>query len=323
MLVSAVIDPSAFNKDYFGESYRFHAEDFLKGIINNGLLIFDSEGELRKAFIEQIMSLSTPVGQQLQVLLADLLKIEAKRFVACCVSLDDPSSDDLLDMAYRLKMDTYADALIVGEHNLEKLKSDHKHSEEIILLSDYRNSDFEKNRDRYDQQVGPIDTLPKREVKELIIRSIRFAKSLTFYDPYIGGRNIRNFQEGIEYILCLWYKHGFFSSQQGNGSVKIFTRKNPRVRNQHQRIVERLKKPLESKFPWPVQFLIKVDSGPKRIFHARYLETPQAIIQVERGFDLFQQNGAFHVNFFTLSKDSGSLLKRYRELPDADLDNGS
>lgn len=124
MLVSAVIDPSAFNEDYFDESYRHHTEDFLKGIIDNGLLIFDSGSELRKAFIEQIMSLSTSVGQQLQVLLADLLKIEPKRFVACCVPSNEASLDDLLSIARRLKKNTKADALIVSASSLETLISE-------------------------------------------------------------------------------------------------------------------------------------------------------------------------------------------------------
>ena len=49
MLVSAVVDPSAFNEDYFDKSYRIHAEDLLTGIVKNGLLIVDLEGALKRS----------------------------------------------------------------------------------------------------------------------------------------------------------------------------------------------------------------------------------------------------------------------------------
>ena len=38
MLVSAVVDPSAFDVKYFNELYTIQTVDFLKGIQKNGLL---------------------------------------------------------------------------------------------------------------------------------------------------------------------------------------------------------------------------------------------------------------------------------------------
>ena len=61
-------------------------------------------------------------------------------------------------------------------------------------------------------------------------------------------------------------------------------------------------------------------AGSDRIFHARYLETQHAIIRVDRGFDLFKQNGEFRRNFFTLNIAEASHLRECRDLPDADLD---
>ena len=54
MLMSAVVDPSAFNKEYFeksDKSYKFQAEDLLRGIDENGILLFDS-----KAYCEKLLS---------------------------------------------------------------------------------------------------------------------------------------------------------------------------------------------------------------------------------------------------------------------------
>lgn len=288
MLVSAVVDPSAFDAKYFDALYTIQAVDFLKGIQSNGLLIVDSESRLRNALVEQVKSLPIKPQQRLRFLIQELLlKKKSKRVIACLVSLNNTSSASLLDLAYQLKTDTEADALIVGNESQETLKSDRRFNENIILLSEYRDSDFEKDREMYETRVGPIDTLPKSEVEDILIRSIRFAKWLRFYDAYIGaGSNTSRFRDGIEYILTLWYEHGFFASQQGIGSVEIYTCSAERIsesetdhaktsklernRDNYQRVIRNLIEPLKKKFPyWPVRFAIKDD--PNYIFHARFL----------------------------------------------------
>ena len=217
MLVSAVIDPSAFDVKYFDEVYTIHAVDFLKGIQKNGLLIVDSENRLRDALVKQVLSLPIKPQQRLRFLIQELLlKKKSKRVIACLVSLSDTSSARLLDLAYHLKMDTKTDALIVGKESLETLKSDRRFNESIIPLSEYRDSVFEVDRHRYENPIGRIDTLTNSEVEDIIIRSVRFTKWLRFYDPYIGtGNNTSRFRKGIAYILNLWYKHGFFCISTG------------------------------------------------------------------------------------------------------------
>ena len=182
--------------------------------------------------------------------------------------------------------------------------------------------------------LGSIDTLSKSEVKEMIIRTVRFAKCLKFYDRHIGlGSNTCHFGAGIEYILCLWHKYGLFASDQDFGKVKIYTcsadcileedtdskkeKKKRKNREQHQNIVRDIITPLKKSFHGPVEVLIKED--PDNIFHARYLESEQAVVRVDRGFRLFKQGKKFRQNLFNLHMDESSLLKRYESLPDADL----
>ncbi len=335
MLVSAVLDPSAFDAVYFDALYTIQTVDFLKGIQRNGLLIVDAENRLRDALVEQVKSLPIKPQQRLRFLIQELLlKKKSKRVIACVVSPNDISSASLLDLAYHLKTDTETDALIIGEKSLETLKSGGRFSEGIVPLSEYRDSDFETKRQRYESQVGPIDMLSESEVEELIIRSIRFTKWLRFYDAYIGtGNNTSRFRDGIKYILCLWKKHGFFASQQGIGDVKMFTCSAERIqegetdhakqsklaRNQenHRKVVRDIIEPLDNQFSWPVKLFVKDD--PNRIFHARFLETQHAIIQIDSGFDLFEPNGKFKRNFFTLNMPASAHLRECRELPDADL----
>ena len=334
MLVSAVLDPSAFDIEYFDALYTIQAVDFLKGIQKNGLLIVDSENRLRDALVKQVVSLPIKPQQRLRFLIQELLlKKKSKRIIACLVSPNDTSSASLLDLAYHLKTDTKADALVVGNESLETLKSKQRYGEDIVALSEYRDSNFEQERQRYESQVGPIDTLPRSEIEDLIIRSVRFAKWLRFYDGYIGrGSNTSRFRKGIEYILTLWREHGFFARDQGIGDVKIFTctehiradetnhaKESKLERNQenYRKVIQELIEPLNEDFPWPIELFVKSD--PDGIFHARYLETQHAIIRVDRGFDLFKQNGEFRRNLFTLNLAEGSHLKECRDLPDADL----
>ena len=340
MLVSAVLDPSAFDPTHFNELYRIHAEDFLRGIERNGLLIVDSENRLRDAIIKQIESIPIKYGQRLRILAEELLlKKKSKRVVACRVPLSNTFSGDLLELTRQLKRSTKADALIVKNQNLKTLEFNQQLSADLVLLSEYRDSGFEKERQRYYERVGPIDTLSKEEVDDIIIRSVRFTKWLRFYDKQIGkGVNTSNFRRGIAYILTLWNDHGFFSSQLGIGEVEIFTcvaeqirddesdyakeRKMGRNLDNYQKIIRDLIDPLRKEFPdWPVKLFVKSDSD--GIFHARYLETQHAIIRVDRGFDLFKQNRRFRRNFFTLNMAESSHLRECRELLDADFDGTS
>ena len=334
MIVSAVLDPSAFDAGYFDALYMIQAVDFLQGLQKNGLLIVDSENRLRDALVQRVKTIPIKFRQRLQILVEELLlKKRSRRIIPCLVSSDYTPSGNLLDLAYHLKTFTKTDGLIVGDESLATLKSENKLGEGIVPLSEYHDSDFEKDRQRYESQVGPIDTIPKSEAEELIIRSVRFAKWLRFYDAYIGtGNNTSRYRRSIEYILTLWHEYGFFAREQGIGNINIFTcierirddetdhaKKSKLARNQenHRKIIRDLIEPLNNQFPWPVKLFVKSD--PDGIFHARYLEAQHAIIRIDRGFDLFRQNGEFRRNFFTLNLVEGIHLKECRDLPDADL----
>ena len=145
MIVSAVIEPSVFEKDYFDELSMVNALDFLKGIERNGLLIIDDEGKLQNSFIDKIQSLSIKYSQQLQILIEELLiKKKSKRVIIYRTSNKSRSPSDLLELAYHLKKIIEPDALIVGHQGFEKLKSEKKFDKDIVLLSQYRDSEFEK-----------------------------------------------------------------------------------------------------------------------------------------------------------------------------------
>lgn len=316
MLVSAVLDPSAFDKDCFDDLYAIHAEDFLQGIWRNGVLIIDRGGRLQDALYRSAKCLPSK-GQQAQILLTELLKTKsvAVRFV----SLNDASSVNLLDLMCDVKKDTKADVLILGDKSFETVRFDQERNHGIVQLSEYRNSDFEQFRQKYYDGLEPIDVLSRSEVDRIIIHSIRFSKRLRFYDPYIGtGKNTSGFRKGIEYILSIWEEHGFFASQEGIGEVEIFTCaehvSHDEIDDVKRKIKRVLMERLKRRFPrwWQVKLFVKDD--PDGIFHARYLETEHAVIRVDRGFDLFKSRSKFYRNFFTLNMFEGSHLEECRNL---------
>lgn len=336
MLVSAVLDPSAFEANCFDDLYTIHVEDFLKGIQKNGLLIVDSERRLQNALRDQVKSPTLPIAyrKRLQSLVEELLKNRKRRIVECSAAPNSTSSDNLLEIACNLKTETETDGLIVGDENFEKLRFHPEHRHGIVPLSEYRDSDFEKERQGYCDGLGPIDVLSRSEVNNIVTRSVRFTKWLRFYDAYIGsGDNTSHFRKGIEYILNLWREQGFFATEPDIGSVEIFTcsaeqirddetdsaKESKLERNQenYQKVVRELVEPLSEDFPWRIKLSVKDD--PDGIFHARYLETQHAIIRIDRGFDFFNQDNEFRRNFFTLNMAESSHLKECRDLPDASV----
>ena len=323
MLVSAVLDPSAFDAAYFDALYTIHAEDFLKGIKTNGLLIIDSDRKLQDAIVNKFKDAPNRYGQRLPILLEELLKNRKRRVVECRILPNSVASQELLDLICHLKTHTKTDALIVGSENFEKLRFDPEHRHGIVPLFEYRDSNFEKDRQRYCEGFGPIDTLFRSEVDEIVIRSVRFSKWLRFYDKQIGtGNNTSNFRRGISYILSLWKEHGLFASRQGIGNVEIFTCRDEhipddRIDDVNRKINRELMVRLKERFPswWQIKLSVKDDFN--GIFHARYLETQHAIIRIDRGFDLFKENGEFRRNFFTLNMMENSHLRECRDLPNA------
>ena len=180
MGVSAVLDPSAFNETYFtfNKTHRIDAEDFLKSIERDGLLIVDSGKKLQDAFVKRVYSV--PAWKQSQILVEELLKNRRKRVVECCVLSNYTSSRNILDLAYHVRTVSQADTLIVSSESLKTLKSDQRYDEDIVLLSGHHDSDFEKFYQRYYDRSESIDILSQSEIEDTIIYSAQFSNWLAF-----------------------------------------------------------------------------------------------------------------------------------------------
>ncbi len=174
MRISAVLDSSIFNAAYFNPAYVRHTAEFLDDIQGNGLLIVDSENKLQNAIFEQIESLPTKYRQQLQIRFEELFKNKREQVVECYILSDNIPSENLLDLAYHLRTVSEADTLIVGGESLEMLKVHRRYSEGIFSLSEYNDSSFEKERQRYYGRLESTNTPSESETEETFIHSEQF-----------------------------------------------------------------------------------------------------------------------------------------------------
>ena len=179
MRISTVLDSSAFNETYFNPTYGVQAENFLNDIRRNGLLLVDSENELRNALFEQVESLPTKYRQRLQILVEELFKNKRERVVECYVSLNYTLSGNFLDLAFQLKTVSQADVLIFGGESVEALSDDQKRMEGIVLLSEYLDSDFGRYCRRQYGELKSTKTHSESEVEDTIIHSAQFNDCLT------------------------------------------------------------------------------------------------------------------------------------------------
>ena len=184
MRISAVLDSSTFNADYFNPAYERHAEDFLNGIQRNGLLIVDSENKLQNAIFEKIESLPTKHRQQLQIRFEELFKNRRERVVECYILSNDASSENLLELAYHLRAVSEADTLIVGSESLETLKAHQKYNEGIFSLSEYTDNYFEKEHQEDYGELDSTNTPSESEMEDTIIHPEQFIDWLV---PIVNG----------------------------------------------------------------------------------------------------------------------------------------
>ncbi|MFO0847576.1 MAG: hypothetical protein U0871_03305 [Gemmataceae bacterium] len=190
MLMTAVVQPEAFDQVHFSTpGYRDQAEMLLRGLASNGLLLCDPNCRLLREINERVESLSTKVGQQLQIRLAELQKSGRRRVLitnrAVCTC---PTSLTMLEACWAVHSSTKADALVIDPVSHTQLQTGGSPPTDVVPHGSYISSDFEQRRHVWLDQLPPIDQMPVGEFEGHIVRITRFSKRLRFYDKQIGKR---------------------------------------------------------------------------------------------------------------------------------------
>lgn len=322
MFVAAVLDPSVLSNEYFAlDGYKSQAKQLLRGIQENGMLIFDPQNKLRTDVERALINLPTRYNQELLIRWEELQKNKQKRLVSCCNRrFMATSQSDTNQIVHQLASSCDVDAVFTSNQSIPK----------NLSLQDYDNSLFEEKRRNFFAGSLPIDQITKNDVQDLLVRSVRYAKWIRFYDKQLGrGERIKAFYSGVEYILDLWLQHGHFPEL--GRKVEIYTTEKRRIEardaphivankekensNAFDIIKSRLIRPLNKKFNWPFNLHIKKDPG--HITHARHFETQISIIRSDIGFDLLNTDGTFKRNQFSVDNNFSDALNEYRNLPDA------
>lgn len=333
MFVYCSIDPEIFTNSYISDvNIRNNLEFFLKSIKDNNVIIaIDPGGEIEKHLTDNISALSTKLGQQLQIIYSELLKVKRYKLIKIYnKNFTYPSiaylSIDIVKMLYLI---CQLDGIVTTHKTASKLLAEKFCKYENLIdtkaiLACY----FEKLRARLliDQS---LDLMHEKDVEERFIRLLKFTSWIRLYDKQLGkGENIEGFYEGFNYILEVYKKYGMHIDPLKT-TIEIFTCiAEPIYPNETETIrfrkksvadlkLDEIKKniinPLSKKYQLPIKIHFKNDVD--NIFHARFLETENSNILFERGFDLFKKNGELRRNFLKIFNTS-SHLSECRALDD-------
>lgn len=309
--MSVVPDPEAFNECHLdgNRSYFNNVLLFLQDVYDSGCLVVDKEGVLEDKVAATMNSLPIKYRQRLMVGYEELLKNKRARVVRSLVEAK-PSFPrvELGKLLCRIKDLTGADSIAVA-NGAALAVSAARSFEDLTMLDSYIDSGFREMVRYYRNAFPPIDTLSAAQLESFIVRIVKYAKWLRFYDPQIGkANNTRSFLEGITFIIRLWRKFGHF--RDNAEFVEIVTVGEDEF--SHGKVVSNLITPLCKEFNVSVQLRLVRD--PDRIFHARHLETKAAAVLFDRGFDLFKKSGTRR-NIVKLDTPSRGHLKQCLNLP--------
>jgi hypothetical protein len=318
MLISVVVDPNAFNRALFSTpGYRDQAEVLFRGLESNGLMLVDSQSKLLDELDEQLKKLSTKDGQQLQIRFAELRKRPGYRFITVDASrCDTQHCSGFHHVACTVRARCFGDSVILDEPTFEEFQSRKLPCDSLIPLSRYISSGLELERRRFMEQLPFIDQMQPGEFDDLISRSVRFSKTLQFFDKQIGhGSSLGRFRAGIERILRLWTVNCHFAKPTLRAELFTCVQDTHEPEQVvHRRVLEGITQPLSREFGVPFTLFWKQDSP--RISHDRYLVSDNISLYFTKGFD-FVDGGSLQRCKIQIDNGAALHLAEYRKLKDS------
>jgi hypothetical protein len=316
MLMTAVIQPEAFDRAHFTTpGYRDQAEMLLRGMESNGLLILDPNCRLLKEINDRVALLSTKDGQQLQIRLAEIQKNERRRVLAAeGTKCSCPTSISLLETAKAVHASSHTDTIIADAGSCSQLRSSGHPANGVTPLEAYISSDFERHRHYCLDQIPPIDKMAPGEFDNQMIRVIRFAKRLRFYDKQIGkGSNLGGFRRGIGRVLSLWVANAHYPRPALSAEIYTCVQKtHDTTDNVHSKILASLVRKLASENGLRITFYFKEDSP--SLTHDRFLQTDSVPVYFSKGFDYTDEDGTLHRCAVKIDNGAYEHLQEFRNL---------
>jgi hypothetical protein len=294
MLVTTVPSPEAFGYRLVEDPlYARCAKEYLRGVIRNGLILVDSQNELRQCLGEAIANAPASTRS----LFEEILKMDSgpasKRIVQCRPGgrVLDWSDGETVSFAAEVQ----ADAVVVAYLPVAEDAGTPTKGIEVSSLAVYDESRAEEKRRRYAEDLPHFENTGRGELRELLMCALRYTTWLRFYDPIIGKvtrRELGAWRDGLGFVLECWREATRCASRR-ESAVEIVTKfpaGGGAPAEVAGRIQDALVAPLQSEFG--VDFAeprLKQDHHGK--FHARHLQTESLPIHFDRSFDLFETRG--------------------------------
>ena len=203
MLFSSVIDPEALAL-LPDEADDLRSRDglisFLRGVIANGVVLYDSQAAMLKA-ISSKADESGRRDSQLSGLLTEVLKTFTVRLPGEAGIRHETEPLKTLRAAFeRGKADCLLTRRPVAVPSAGCVAPEH-----------YLRSNFEESRRAAAEHALQLDRMSDPERDKLLERIFKYATWVRIFDKQIGRMsNVRRFRDGIEWFLRGWQRHRLF-----------------------------------------------------------------------------------------------------------------
>ncbi len=330
MIASYVIDPAAFDPEYFDGEDKVHAKALLLKILKNGLLVLDDQGALLKELTDQLAQLTVDKRQHITLLLEELIKTRdtsVKRMHLCPRNVFQAANGQCCsEIADEVKRRHRVQCQIKNQMQIMLLNEENpQYDRSITCMRDYDESGIEQKRKRWEDSIlfGEDQVA---DIEEALARLFRYSKSVDFYDPYMaactgGAWQAEKWYRGLAYLLDKFASASQFAQERV--SVRLYSRLRmeepiPDAQKEAARLFERkIVRRLSQKFPrWHFRGYVKNDEHP-RIFRHRMIQTEHAVIDVNEGFELFEGNtDRFRSNYMRMDNNLSRITSKIRVLSD-------
>jgi hypothetical protein len=316
MLISTVIDPLAFDPLMFAEpGFPEKSEALLAGLVENGLLLVDSQERLREGIrkaAEQLVL--SPKGRNTRIWIEEFLKLGNRRIVKAKQCDSPPQNLNSTESACHLGVKCATDAVVTSSVCANDTTIRAFVGKPLLCVSDYSSlHSLEVHRKELAHDGFQLDVLPETTILDLLGSSVRFTCMLRFYDSQIGraGTNLRSFRDGVTRILEVFWTRGYFAKDPAC-LIEVYTKQHALNEAAFPRLSQDFLAPLRNMHPWHVALFVKDD--PLNRFHARFLETENILLNFDSGFDLLNARGQWKVNILRRDEKRVALVKEFRRL---------
>lgn len=324
MIVSAVADPAVFGPEGITDKLtRREAIMFLRGILQNGVLLDGPTKELLRLSLAQVANLKTPDRQSIQILLEEISK-QHKKFIVKCTATTFSAfgqvggPEQLASLAAKLQ----ADAIITTPATRADLATRVKGACEVIPIEDVTESQYEQIRLRLLNHADPIDNMSAPDLDELVGRSLKYTSTLRFFDYLMAGSvsSARKCGLGVRFFIAAWSRWCVLDNSISL-SVELFAASNRQsstgfldtasaIKNLDTIIAQLQQLPRVQ-----AKAFVKLDD--KKIFHARGLESRGRAYTLDPGFDSISETGPIRRCMFKMELAAEIQFRDCRQLPDA------